>query len=591
MSLRGLDAVPSMSNYFRALAIDYDGTLTSTDQPGPEVLEVLAAVRSGGRALVLVTGRTATELERVFSEAADHFDAIVAENGAVLCRHGSSRALVSPVPAELDAPLVDRGIPFQRGQVLLACDASHELAVLQEIRRLGLDCQLVRNRAALMVLPAGVSKGSGLRAALGELGISNHNAIGIGDAENDLALLEYCEIGVAVGDAVGVVKEHADVTLTQPDGLGVAGLLAGPLLQGELRIEPRRWQIELGRSPEDAPVRLPASQINLLITGGSGSGKSYAAGLLAERLIELGYSVCVFDPEGDHAPLGRLPGVVAFGGAWGLPPPEDVMRLIQGWRGSVVVDLTGLRESERDSYLGRAMAAIRSGRSASGLPHWIFIDEAHVPLRFGTRVCGSFAPNERGLCLVTYRPDEVCGAARASFDFLLALAGGQGLDPAAAATVATLTNSGGTSAKPPALPAIELGQGILFRIGREPELQVVDLGKRLVHHVRHLHKYASALLPEHHRFYFTSESGPTGAVAGNLSQFHREIARCDVAVIERHARNADFSRWVRDVIQDRLLADDLRAVEAQVGGQGISGQGISWIRHEILKAVESRYLE
>jgi len=69
---------------------------------------------------------------------------------------------------------------------------------------------------------------------------------------------------------------------------------------------------------------LPASQVNLLFVGGSGVGKSYAAGLLAERLIELDYSVCFIDPEGDHAPLGRLPKVLTVGGRGLLPRAEDV---------------------------------------------------------------------------------------------------------------------------------------------------------------------------------------------------------------------------------------------------------------------------
>jgi hydroxymethylpyrimidine pyrophosphatase-like HAD family hydrolase len=35
--------------------------------------------------------------------------------------------------------------------------------------------------------------------ALGDLGLSAHNAIAIGDAENDHALIEVAEVGVAVG--------------------------------------------------------------------------------------------------------------------------------------------------------------------------------------------------------------------------------------------------------------------------------------------------------------------------------------------------------------------------------------------------------
>ncbi len=46
-----------MHVYFRAVAIDYDGTLTRRDAPTREVLAALHEVRERGIYLVLVTGR------------------------------------------------------------------------------------------------------------------------------------------------------------------------------------------------------------------------------------------------------------------------------------------------------------------------------------------------------------------------------------------------------------------------------------------------------------------------------------------------------------------------------------------------------
>lgn len=573
-----------MSEHFRAVAIDYDGTLTEEDRPPREVLEAIAAVRSSGRSVVLVTGRVLEELRRVFPEVERHFDAIVAENGAVLALNGTARSLAAAVPAELDEPLVERGISFQRGQVLLACAAEHELEVWGQVRRLGLDVQLVRNRQALMVLPSGISKGSGVLAALHELGLSSHNVIGIGDAENDLALLERCEVGVAVGNAVETLKRRADVVLAERSSQAVVRFLEGPLLRGELRVEPRRWQIELGRTPAGDPVRLPASQVNLLITGGSGSGKSYAAGLLAEQLVTLGYSLCILDPEGDHAALSRLPGVVSLDAGREASSPEIVTRLMQSFRGSVVLDLTGLREGERMAYFATAIQALRASRARCGMPHWIFLDEAHVPLHLGGALARTFDLVDKGYCLATYRPDQLCGGARDSFDFLLVLAGERGLDPAAASSLQSLLAE--SDAELGAPPSTELGQGLLMRLGRDSQACVVDLGSRLVRHVRHWHKYASGALPEPHRFYFTTEQGPTGVTASNLAQLHRELALCGAEVLERHARSYDLSRWIEEVIQDRSLAADVRPIEALAGTRSAD-----WIRHALLRAIEARYLD
>ena len=58
------------------------------------------------------------------------------------------------------------------------------------------------NKDAVMVLPAGVNKATGLDYALRKLGLSFHETVGIGDAENDHAFLQRCECAVAVSNAV-----------------------------------------------------------------------------------------------------------------------------------------------------------------------------------------------------------------------------------------------------------------------------------------------------------------------------------------------------------------------------------------------------
>ena len=64
--------------------------------------------------------------------------------------------------------------------------------VLEIINELGLELEIIFNKGAVMVLPSGVNKATGLAAALKELGLSPHNVVGIGDAENDHAFLRAC---------------------------------------------------------------------------------------------------------------------------------------------------------------------------------------------------------------------------------------------------------------------------------------------------------------------------------------------------------------------------------------------------------------
>ena len=64
-----------------------------------------------------------------------------------------------------------------------------------------------------MILPSGINKATGLAAALDEMGLSAHNVVGIGDAENDHAFLRAVGYGVAVANALPKLKETADRTM------------------------------------------------------------------------------------------------------------------------------------------------------------------------------------------------------------------------------------------------------------------------------------------------------------------------------------------------------------------------------------------
>ena len=213
-----------MPGIVQAIAIDLDGTLTADDRLSAAALSAIDAVRREGLAVGHVTGRIVRELMATVPGLVERFDAVVAENGAVLALGDDIRDLTEPVEDALGDALARDAIGFRRGRVLLAGAARDAQTVLDAVGALGLDCQLVRNRGELMVLPAGVSKASGLLAALAELGISIHNTVAIGDAENDLSLLHAAEIGVAVANAVPSLRAHADLVHDEPNGTGVAAL-------------------------------------------------------------------------------------------------------------------------------------------------------------------------------------------------------------------------------------------------------------------------------------------------------------------------------------------------------------------------------
>jgi hydroxymethylpyrimidine pyrophosphatase-like HAD family hydrolase len=192
-----------------------------------EVEVALARLRSSGRQAVLVTGRTFEELES-HGPNLGLFDCVVLENGAVL--HSPSRrrtvALCPPASLDLARELDRRGVePVLTGQAILATRRPHEVQVLEAIRDLGLELQILFNGDAVMVLPSGVNKGSGLKAALSELGLSAHEVVGVGNGENDHSFLDICACAVAVDNAVNAIKARVDFCTRGADGSGVAELI------------------------------------------------------------------------------------------------------------------------------------------------------------------------------------------------------------------------------------------------------------------------------------------------------------------------------------------------------------------------------
>jgi phosphoglycolate phosphatase (TIGR01487 family) len=220
--------------HFLVLAADYDGTLAWDGKVDDRTIDSLQRLRASGRTLLLVTGRHLPDLRTVFDRL-DLFDRVVAENGGLLYRPQSheEKPLADPPDPRFLNLLRERGIPYSAGRTIVATWKPHENAVLEAIRDLGLELQVIFNKEAVMVLPSGVNKGTGLKAALKELAISPQNVVAIGDAENDHALLRMAGCSVAVANALDVLKEEADIVTRSPRGQGVTEI-CDQLLENDL---------------------------------------------------------------------------------------------------------------------------------------------------------------------------------------------------------------------------------------------------------------------------------------------------------------------------------------------------------------------
>jgi hydroxymethylpyrimidine pyrophosphatase-like HAD family hydrolase len=226
---------------YRVLACDYDGTLAHDGKVDADTLAGLDRLLSSGRHLVLVTGRELPDLQKTFPHL-DRFAWVVAENGALLyhpARHLQRPLAPEPSESFLGA-LRQRGVPISVGKVIVATWEPHEKVVLEVIRDLGLELHIIFNKGAVMVLPSGISKASGLAAALNEMGLSPQEVVGIGDAENDHAFLRFCGCSVAVVNALPSLKQESDLVTSKDHGAGVVELIDALIATDLQHVERRK---------------------------------------------------------------------------------------------------------------------------------------------------------------------------------------------------------------------------------------------------------------------------------------------------------------------------------------------------------------
>ena len=548
-----------------ALACDYDGTLASQDRIGPEALAALTRARAGGLRLVLVTGRTFFELTRV-CDRLDLFDAVVAENGAVLY-FPPSGVLRDQAPApspRLLAELDRRGIAYRLGRVIVDTARADEPRVREALEAAAVDLELVYNRAALMLLPPGVSKGTGLRQVLRDLGLSFHDVLGFGDAENDLPFFEACGLTACPENGVPALRERADWVVAGEDGAAIADAITGGGLGGTLSLARiPRHQIQLGWAAETSePVTIPARGVNVLVHGDPLSGKSWLAGALVERLVARRYAVCVIDPEGDYHVLARLPGVtgVAIQTEGGLE--AALVELEHDPAGCIVADLSSLEHARKLRIIARGLARIRELRARLGRPHWVVLDEAQYSLHREGVPEHAVGIEDKGFCLPTYRPSWIRDSVIKAVDvFLLGRTTARDELAFLRSALAALTLDGDRAVA--VLPDLPPGKFVLVQGGEGAGALTFVPVPRETAHVRHLMKYAEGVVPGERRFFFRDPAGEVVAVADSLSSFRHAVAAVDEPVLAHHAAQGDFSRWVLGVFSDPTLGQQVRKTEAR----------------------------
>ncbi|MDF2705469.1 MAG: phosphoglycolate phosphatase [Nonomuraea muscovyensis] len=539
---------------YHVLACDFDDTLATRGAVADETVRALERVSRSGRRLLLVTGRELDDLLAVFPHA-DLFDLVVAENGALLYDPGERTrdTLAPPPPEEFVERLKGQGVtPLGVGAVIVATREPYDEQVNDAIRDFGLELQVIRNKGAVMVLPPGVNKASGLATALRRLNLSQHTVVAVGDAENDHAFLAAAECGAAVANAVPALRAQCDLPLDGEDGAGVVEL-AELLLSGELDERPiPRHDVLLGRAGGDGggEVRLPPYGAGLVVAGPSGGGKSTVTTALLERLIEGGHQCVVIDPEGDYA---EFPEAAVLGDPDRPPGVEEVLKLLESPEQSAVVNMIGMALRDRPAFFAELLPRLTALRTRLGHPHWVVVDEAHhlmpaelqeVPIK-DVRALGS-------LLMITVHPEALSPAALRLVDTVLAVGARPGR------TLAAFADALGR----PAPPGDGLPEGgvVLWRCDAD-RAQPVEVEPARTERTRHRRKYAAGTMSKDKSFYFTGPANRLRLRARNLHTFIELSEGVDEETWLYHLERGDYSRWIRESLGDDELADAVAGVE------------------------------
>ncbi len=275
-----------MKSTVRAILLDIDGTLTNDKKViTSRTKEALLAAQSKGVVLVLASGRTATGLSTYAQELelSSHGGVLVCYNGAksLNCQTGEvyfeqaltidqAKRVLEHMKGFDVAPVIDHGeymyvndvyftIPGQAAypELIIQYEGHSNNFLLCEKKDLAAFCDFPLNKILVAgepsylqehwkqmatpfegeltsmftapvyyeFTPLGVDKTRALKRTFEVLGIDRSEVMSFGDAQNDLSMIEWARVGVAMGNAADVVRAQADFVTLDNNHDGIAHAL------------------------------------------------------------------------------------------------------------------------------------------------------------------------------------------------------------------------------------------------------------------------------------------------------------------------------------------------------------------------------
>lgn len=195
---------------YEVIVLDLDGTLTNRDKIiTPRTKEALMEAQRRGKKIVLASGRPTGGVLPLAEELSlkDYGGFILSFNGGMImnCR--------------------TKEIIFSR---LLPEEANKKIIYLALVEpkvkaSLGKNFSVYRSEPYFLeILPKGIDKAQSLERLLEVIGFTREEMIACGDGYNDLSMIQYAGLGVAMENAVFPVRKAADYITDSNNDDGVA---------------------------------------------------------------------------------------------------------------------------------------------------------------------------------------------------------------------------------------------------------------------------------------------------------------------------------------------------------------------------------
>lgn len=200
-------------------SITFNGGLIQKNDTGEVLREYTLSLKD--------VQKVAQELERV------QLPADVVSNQKVFhlmpqpSKHASFYSELNPLMSYSKRMLTDLKEEETFNKMVVAAEATYlDEQILKLSEEVKQEFTFVKSRDCLLeVLNKEVSKGQAVANLAHYLGIKQAETMAIGDEANDLSMIEYAGVGVAMENAVEVVKAQADFITTSNDEEGVANVV------------------------------------------------------------------------------------------------------------------------------------------------------------------------------------------------------------------------------------------------------------------------------------------------------------------------------------------------------------------------------